>query len=922
MPFSFLRTASRSTDSQYELVQVQSIDNFMMLMDARNSLSNILENEDDDNSSTSSTSSSIRNEAVNYSYQKEDEGEEGESNTPFLRGSIEQPRDVEAGDRLHRKRSKQGMGKWICMAFLLFILVFWLAWTIGIGQYGYAENVEAPFSSKKHIDLPDLFNTSFDIVKPIIPWARNDPRDGVFSYIEPVTNDVVLQSVEDGIAQVLINGSNLKVNNQTLDVQQFEVSSDTQYVLLKTNITQQWRYSSVFNAYIYRVMDKHLFSLTNQSTIDLPPSISYAVWSPSGHQLAYVLGNEIFITDLQNTTRITFDGSPTVFHGVPDWVYEEEIFNKDYAMWWSPDSTHLAYLRFDDTAVPEYHIQYYTLNNDTYPNEKSIKYPKAGSPNPLVSLHIYSKLTNTTVSVTNSSTSNDTLTTTTDSFEFSEKDRLITDVAWATKTHSHLLFKQTNRKQDIEVTNLVILNSSNPNSTHIKHVRTYKPSDGGWIDSAQTMIYIPNQKPGDTTIRYLDIIDNGKGFMHLAVLRATDSKLRSPHWLTFGPWEVIPGSVVVDRKRQLVHYISTEKSHLERHLYSIKLDHPKPIKTKTCITCPSNPEDHAYYEAEFSSYAGYYVLHYLGPDIPSSTLKRVDDSSFELILADNLALKDALKEYELPRTRMVSVKSGGVNMDAMEIVPPNFDAAKKYPVLFHVYGGPGSQLATYQFELSWNTFLASKLGYIIVTVDGRGTGFKGRKYRSSVRKRLGELESIDQINAAKHWASLEYVDSSRIAIWGWSFGGYLTTKVIEANSGVFSAGMAVAPVTDWRFYDSIYSERYMLTPEENPDGYAQSAISNMTGFEDTRYLLVHGTSDDNVHFQNSATLVDKLTRANIHNYQVQYYTDNDHTIQYHDAHQNVYHLLTKFLWESFGGEEYQHVRTELNGHFAGPIGSH
>ncbi|OBZ88076.1 putative dipeptidyl-aminopeptidase B [Choanephora cucurbitarum] len=891
-------------------------------MDARNSLSNILDDEDDDNTSTSSTSSNIRNKPVNYDYQKEDEGEENESDTPFLRGSIEQTRDVEAGERLHARKSKHGSGKWICMAFLLFILVFWLAWTIGLGQYGSAEDIETQFDLKKHIDLPDLFNDSFNFAKPNIPWVKNHPDDGVFSYIEPATNNIILQSIKSGTAQILINGTDLQVNNQTLDVNQFEVSSDTQFVLLKTNVTQQWRYSNVFNAYIYRVMDKHLFPLNKQSTIDLPPRISYATWSPEGHQLAYVLGNEIFITDLQNTTRVTFDGSSTVFNGVPDWVYEEEVFSKNYAMWWSPDSTHLAYLRFNETTVPEYHIQYYTSSNNPYPDEKSIKYPKAGSPNPLVSLHIYSLSTNTTIMVTSSSTLNDTLVTTSDLLEFPDTDRLITDVIWATETHSHLLFKQTNRVQDIEVTNLVALNSTNLNSTHVKHVRTYKPSDGGWIDSAQTMIYMPNHKPNDTTVRYLDVIDNGKGFMHLAVIRATDGKIRSPKWLTFGSWEVIPGSVAVDKKRQLVYFVSTEQSHLERHLYSITLKNPKPMRTKKCITCSSDPEEHAYYEAGFSPYAGYYVLHYLGPGIPSSTLKQAGNSSFELVLEDNLALKNILEEYELPRTRMVSVKSGGVDMDAMEILPPNFVATKKYPVLFHVYGGPGSQLATYQFELSWSTFLASKLGYIVVTVDGRGTGFKGRKYRSGVRKRLGELETIDQINAAKHWALLEYVDPSRIAIWGWSFGGYLTTKVVEANSGLFSAAMAVAPVTDWRFYDSVYTERYMLTPEMNPDGYMQSAVNNMTGFENTRYLLAHGTSDDNVHFQNSATLVDKLTSANIHNYQVQYYTDNDHTIQYHDAHQNVYHLLTNFLWESFGGEEYQHVRTELDGHFSGSIGSH
>ncbi|KAI8091317.1 dipeptidyl peptidase IV N-terminal region-domain-containing protein [Gilbertella persicaria] len=775
------------------------------------------------------------------------------------------------------------------MAFLLLIFTFWLIWTIGLSQMGPVTEAEEQSSVKKHIDLPDLYNISFATRRPSLEWVKHDLRDGVFSYRSPTTNDIILQSIEGGVAGILVNATDLSINEGQLEVEGFEISQDAQYILFKTNVTKLWRYSSYANMYVYHVSNKTLFPLHPLATVNNTPMVSYAVWSPQGHQLAYVLGNDLFVTDLQNTTRITFDGSSTIFNGVPDWVYEEEVFSKNYAVWWSPDATHLAYLRFNETAVPEYHMQYYTASNNSYPDETSIRYPKAGSPNPLVSLHVHSLPTNTTFMITHSDVLNTTQ-------GFPETDRLITDVVWATETHTHLLFKQTNRIQDTELTHLVSL-SPNLTQSSIQLARTYKPNDGGWVDLAQTMVFIPNKKANDSVVRYLDVIDDGKGFMHLAILRATDTKPRSPHWLTSGKWEVVSGSVVVDKTRQLVHYISTEKSHLERHLYSIQLNHSKPIRTKLCLTCADDEEVHAYYDASFSPQYGYYVLQYEGPDIPTTVVKKIDNSSFELVLQDNQPLRDVLSEYELPRTRMVSVKSGGIDMDAMEVLPPDFDATKKYPVLFHVYGGPGSQLASYQFELSWSTFLASKLGYIIVTVDGRGTGFKGRKYRSGVRERLGELETIDQINAARHWASLEYVDPSRIAIWGWSYGGYMASKVIEANSGLYAAGMAVAPVTDWRFYDSVYTERYMSTPELNPEGYIQSAVNNMTGFENTRYLLVHGTGDDNVHFQNAAVLVDKLTQANVHNYQVQFYTDNSHPIQYHNANQNVYYLLTNFLWE-------------------------
>jgi dipeptidyl aminopeptidase len=318
--------------------------------------------------------------------------------------------------------------------------------------------------------------------------------------------------------------------------------------------------------------------------------------------------------------------------------------------------------------------------------------------------------------VTSNSTTNATIGASQKLIEFEDSDRLITDVVWATETNTHLLFKQTNRIQDIEITSLVTIGSP-LNETTIESTRTYKPDDGGWIDSAQTMVYIPNSKATDATVRYLDLIDNGSGYMHLAVLKAQSSASKSPVWLTSGRWEVIPGTVVVDRERQLVHYVSTERSHLERHLYRINLNHSKPISTKTCLTCPDDQEQHAYYGATFSPKYGYYILQYEGPNIPTTVVKKVDNATFETVLQDNAALTSLLEDYELPRTRMVPVKSGGVSMDAMEVLPPDFDVSKKYPVLFHVYGGPGSQLASYRFELSWSTFLASKLGYIVVTVS-------------------------------------------------------------------------------------------------------------------------------------------------------------------------------------------------------------
>ncbi|KAI9016373.1 dipeptidyl peptidase IV N-terminal region-domain-containing protein [Phycomyces nitens] len=747
---------------------------------------------------------------------------------------FDDPEDVEP------PKSKKRFS-WICLGFLAVLLTAWIIWTVALGKLTKAflsmEDEEHEF---KRIDFEDIYNGTFAPQAPSLVWVENDPRDGIFTQRDPVTNDILLESIEDGKSTVYVKADDLVVGQGLLDVNSFELSQDAEYIMLRTNRTNQWRHSYYSNIYVYKNSDKSLFPLLNTSTVADRPTISYAAWSSTGHQMAYVKNNDLYITDLTTHRRVTFDGSPTVFNGVPDWVYEEEVFSSNFALWWSPDSSHLAYLRFNETAVPEFHMPLYTASDSSYPDELKIKYPKAGAANPLVSLHIYSLKSNQSVMVTRNSTEDAHIKVTSTHKDFEDDNRLITDVTWATTTNTHLLFKQMNRVQDHSITSLVTVSPDISKSTVTK-AREYKPTDGGWIDTSQSMVFLADNS---TQLKYMDIADDGKGFMHLGIFTASKPK-DDPQWLTSGEWEVVDGSVVTDTKRKLVHFMSTERSSLERHLYTVELDNEDPLGSKKCLTCPENPNDYATYNTVFSPKFGYYLEYYLGPDVPTTTIKKIDNSTFSKVLENNTLLKNLLAEYELPRIRMNTVMSGGVDMNAMEILPPKFDITQRYPVLFHVYGGPGSQLVSHRFELSWQTFVASQLGYIIVTVDGRGTGFRGRDYRVSVRKRLGELETIDQVNAARHWATLGYVDPTRIAIWGWSYGGYMTTKVIEANDGVFSAGMAVAPVTDWRFYDSVYTERYMLTPELNEQGYIDSAVSNMTGFANAKYLLIHGTGDDN-----------------------------------------------------------------------------
>jgi dipeptidyl aminopeptidase B len=256
----------------------------------------------------------------------------------------------------------------------------------------------------------------------------------------------------------------------------------------------------------------------------------------------------------------------------------------------------------------------------------------------------------------------------------------------------------------------------------------------------------------------------------------------------------------------------------------------------------------------------------------------------------NDELADKAKKHALPVMVYGTVDVDGVELNYVERRPPHFDETKQYPVLFQQYSGPGSQTVSKQFAVNFQSFIAAGLGYVCVTVDGRGTGYMGRRNRVLVRGNLGHWEAHDQVAAAQIWAAKPYVDAKRLAIWGWSFGGFTTLKTLELDAGrTFRYGMAVAPVTDWRFYDSIYTERYMSTPQLNPGGYEQSTVSNVTALaQNVRFLLIHGVADDNVHMQNSLTLLDKLDLASVENYDVHVFPDSDHGIYFHNANKIVY----------------------------------
>lgn len=647
-------------------------------------------------------------------------------------------------------------------------------------------------------------------------------------------------------------------------------SADMTKVLVSTDDSRVFRHSSTAKYWLFDVAQQ-----TAEPLVSGEPDavIQLAKWSPASNAVAFVRDNNLFVRLIgsQEVRQVTKDGGDNYFYGRPDWVYEEEVLAGDTATWWSQDGKYLAFFRTNDTAVPEYPIQYFisepkgakTAGLESYPEQLNMKYPKAGAPNPVVDLLFYDldRADHFEVNIEGG---------------FADDDRLITEVVWAGE---NVIIKETNRVSDIM--RVVLVDVATRTGKTVRTVDVGK-LDGGWFEISHNTKYIPadpaKQRPQDG---YIDtvIYDDGD---HLAYFTPLDSS--DPIMLTKGNWEVDSAPSAVDLDQNLVYFVATKESSVQRHAYSVKLD-GSDLKPMT------DTSKDGYYSLSFSSGAGFATVNYQGPSIPWQKVISTPSNpqNYEHVVEENKVLADRAKKYELPIKIYGTIKVDGVELNYVERRPPHFNPKKKYPVLFFQYSGPGSQSVTKKWQVDFQASVAS-LGYLVVTVDGRGTGYIGRKNRIIIREHLGQWESHDQIAAGQHWASLPYVDPSRLAIWGWSYGGYNTLKTLEQDAGqTFSYGMAVAPVTDWRFYDSVYTERYMKTPQENQAGYDGTAITNATALaQNKRFLIMHGTGDDNVHVQNTLTLLDKLDLAGVENYDVHVFPDSDHSIYFHNANKIVY----------------------------------
>ncbi|KAI5966858.1 DAPB [Candida pseudojiufengensis] len=698
---------------------------------------------------------------------------------------------------------------------------------------------------------------------------------------------VVIKSIaNEKYEHTLIETSKFTYDDKEYLIEKFKASPDLKKVLLQTDITSSWRYSSLSLYWILDVEKKEIEPLFNGNT-----KISTVSWSPDSLNVAFIYNNNIYLKSLKDNklTQVTFDGSNEIFNGKPDWVYEEEVFGNDLVLWWSPSGDKFAFLKSNNTEVPEFIIPFYAQNEfKDYPEIVKIKYPKAGYPNPLVEVLSYDLAKDKLIKHDLKSE------------HIEINNRIISEVAWVGE---EILVKTSNRASDH--LKIFLINEKNSNL-----IRTHK-SKNEWFDRT-TIFYIPkNKTAGRENDGYIDIILEN-GFNHLAYF----SPPENPEYrlLTKGNWEIVGGVDSFDYNSNTVFFTSTIKSSIERHLHSINLfdqtNNGLPyIKDLTA--------KEGYYSSSFSSGGRFLFLSDLGPNVPTQRINDLKLGKNVKTIEDNFEFSKKLRKYILPEIKYGEIEltddetGEKFKVNTQEIFPLNFDKNKKYPVLFFIYGGPGSQQVTKKWSISFSLLVAAELNAVVVTFDGRGTGFNnlnyklGSKFKYIVKNKIGKYEAKDVISAGRYWSKKSYVDPDRIAVWGWSYGGFLTLKTLESDyqDSVFNYGVAIAPVTKWRLYDSIYTERYLNTPQANPEGYQIGSINNITNFKSVKkFFIGHGSGDDNVHLQHSLQLIDEFNLKEVENFEFMIFPDSNHGMNYHNGNKIVFDRILNFLKRAFNWE--------------------
>ena len=626
----------------------------------------------------------------------------------------------------------------------------------------------------------------------------------------------------------------------------YEFSNDESQIILATEIEPIFRHSRLGVYYVYDVKSKELVKISDDK-------IQEPELSPDGTKVAYAKENNLYLFNLmtKQTTQLTTDGvAGSIINGITDWVYEEEFaFVQAFA--WNSSGTKIAFLRFDESNVPNFSMDVY--GQDLYQYQYQFKYPKAGEENAKVSLHMLD-VSSGAISEVNLG-----------------NPYYIPRIKWMNNA-DYLSVRTLNRHQNIM--KLIAVNAKD-NSTEV----LLEETDDAYVDVTGDLTFLEDDSFIWTSER--------DGHNHV-YLYDQDGKLMNQ--ITKGPWEVTH-YYGYDQANDRIFYQSTENGSINRDVYHISSNG----SDKTRLTNKEGTNG-----ASFSSDYSYFINTYSSATTPYEfTLHKASNGKKVADIKDNKALLEQLEGYNLAKKEFSTISINGNELNMYMYKPVDFDPNKEYPLFMFQYSGPGSQQVANRWGGAndyWHQMLAAE-GYIIACVDGRGTGFKGRDFKKVTQLELGKYEVEDQIAAAKELSKLPYIDADRTGIWGWSYGGFMSTNAILKGNDTFEMAIAVAPVTSWRFYDTVYTERYMQTPQENASGYDDNSPFNYPELLKGKYLLVHGTGDDNVHVQNSMRMIEALVQAN-KQFDWAIYPDRNHGIYGGNTRLHLYTKMTNFIKEN------------------------
>ena len=633
-------------------------------------------------------------------------------------------------------------------------------------------------------------------------------------------------------------------------------SADESKIILATEVESIYRRSTLGVFFVYDIASKKLQKVSDSK-------IQEPTLSPDGSQVAYVFNNNLYLKNLKSNSKkqITFDGQKNkIINGITDWVYEEEFaFVRAYE--WSSDGNKIAFLRFNETSVPEFSMDIY--GQDLYQTQQVFKYPKAGEKNAIVSLHVYDIVKDLINEV---------------KLDQFYNDYYIPRIKW-TSDASILSAQYINRHQNEldlwAIDTSVLTETSNPCSILLTE------TDAAYVDVTNNLTFLK-----DNSFIWSSESD---GYNHLYHYNKNGKLIKQ---LTNGNWEVTE-YYGCDQKNKRIYYQSVENGSINRDIYAVDLDgkNKSRLSKNTGTNAAAFSADFTYYINTFSS----------ATNPPIYTLNRSSDGQVLKTIKTNDRLVKKLADYDISDKVFSTISVNGNDLNMWTLKPKGFDPNKSYPMLMYQYSGPGSQEVANRWNESndyWHQML-SQQGYYVVCVDGRGTGFKGSDFKKVTYMNLVKYETEDQIAAAEKLSKLPYIDKSRIGIWGWSFGGQMSTNCLLKGSSIFKMAIAVAPVTNWRFYDTIYTERYMRTPQENAAGYDDNSPFNYPEKLEGDYLLVHGSGDDNVHLQNTMRMVEALVQAD-KQFEWAIYPDKNHGIYGGNTRLHLYSKMTNFLSKTLG----------------------